>query len=64
MMETLPVCLFCAWHILVLGCGVWIGLSRPWRWRIVREGIQPASHATTPTNTRPYYEEDEVFTRR
>ena len=36
----LPLVLFCFWHLLVLGVGVWIGSQRPWRWRIVRDGSQ------------------------
>lgn len=60
MEAILPMCLFCGWHLLVLGVGVWIGHSRPWRWRIVREGDYAAS-PTAQTNARPYYDEEDVF---
>lgn len=56
----LPLFLFCGWHLLVLGVGVWIGANRPWQWRIVRDN----SSYVRGTNSRtPYTEEEEVFTK-
>lgn len=54
-----PITLFCGWHLLIFGAGVWIGYQRPWRWRIVRDEDNKRG-----TNSRtPYTEGEEVFTR-
>jgi hypothetical protein len=53
-----PITLFCGWHLLVFGLGVWIGYQRPWRWRIVRDGGEHGTNSRTP-----YTDEQEVFTR-
>lgn len=37
MEVILPLALLCGWHLGVLAVGVWIGFTRPWRWRIVRD---------------------------
>jgi hypothetical protein len=51
-----PITLFCGWHLLVLGVGVWIGYQRPWRWRIVRNDDAPDTNSHTPYR-------EEVFSR-
>lgn len=50
MMEfVLPLVLCLLWHVFVVGAGIWLGINKPWRWKVVRPEEQPTSHrASSP----------------
>lgn len=56
-METvLPLFLCLLWHVLVLGAGVWLGINRPWRWKVVREGAEQAQGHRANTHHNEVFE--------